>query len=335
MNSKMKTNNKNNLLVGLLGLMGVIATVSVIGYFASKPHKLIIQGEAEATEYRMSGKVPGRVIEFRVEEGDNVKRGDTLAELYIPELYAKLDQAQAAKWAAKAQSNKAIKGAREEQISSAYQIWQKAEAGAEIAKKTYTRVNNLFEQEVLSEQKRDEAYAQYKAAIATTNAAKSQYEMALNGAELEDKQAAKALVERAQGAVDEVLSYIQEKWVISPTDGQITEIFPNIGELVGTGAPIVSITDMNDIWFTFNIREDLLNEMNVGTELEIKIPALPNKTYRTRVTYMKAMASYATWRATKVSGQYDTKTFEVKAKPIENIPNLRPGMTAVIEKIIK
>jgi HlyD family secretion protein len=331
----MKTNNKNNLLVGLIGLIGVITIVSVIGYFASRPQKIIIQGEVEATEYRMSGKVPGRVTQYWIKEGDNISKGDTLAELYIPELNAKLDQAQAAKWAATAQSNKAIKGAREEQIASAYQIWQKAEAGAEISKKTYDRVNNLYKQEVLSEQKRDEAYAQYKAATATAKAAKSQYEMALNGAETEDKDAAKALVDRAQGAVNEVYSYLQERWIISPTDGQISEIFPNIGELVGSGAPIVSITDINDMWFIFNIREELLNEMNVGTELEVVIPALAYKKFKLKVTYMKAMASYATWRATKVSGQYDTKTFEVKAIAMEEIPNLRPGMTAIIEKMLK
>lgn len=332
----MKTiNNKNSMLGGLLGLLGVIVLVSVIGFYAAKPEPLILQGEVEANEYRVSGKIPGRVKEILVEEGMLVKRGDTLAIIDSPELLAKLDQAVAARSAAEAQNRKAIKGARQEQIMGAYEMWQKAEVGVEITKKSFDRVQKLFDKEVIPAQKRDEAEAQYRAAVATSKAAKSQYDMALNGAEKEDKEAALALVSRANGAVNEVESYLGETYIISPSAGEVTEIFPNRGDLVGTGAPLMGITDMSDMWFTFSVREDLLKGMNTGTTVKIKVPALGDKTYEAKITFMKAMASYATWRATKVGGQFDAKTFEVKAKPAEAIAGLRPGMSAIIETVLK
>ena len=328
-------NNKNSMLGGLLGLLGVIVLVSVIGFYAAKPEPLILQGEVEANEYRVSGKIPGRVKEILVEEGMIVKRGDTLAIIDSPELLAKLDQAVAARSAAEAQNRKAIKGARQEQIMGAYEMWQKAQVGVEITKKSYDRVQKLFAKEVIPAQKRDEAEAQYRAAVATAKAAKSQYDMALNGAEKEDKEAALALVSRANGAVNEVESYLGETFIISPSSGEVTEIFPNRGDLVGTGAPLMGITDMSDMWFTFSVREDLLKEMNTGTTVKIKIPALGDKTYEAKITFMKAMASYATWRSTKVGGQFDAKTFEIKAKPTEAISGLRPGMSAIIETVLK
>ena len=327
--------NKNSMLGGLLGLLGVIVLVSVIGFYAAKPEPLILQGEVEANEYRVSGKIPGRVKEILVEEGMIVKRGDTLAIIDSPELLAKLDQAVAARSAAEAQNRKAIKGARQEQIMGAYEMWQKAQVGVEITKKSYDRVQKLFDKEVIPAQKRDEAEAQYRAAVATAKAAKSQYDMALNGAEKEDKEAALALVSRANGAVNEVESYLGETFIISPSSGEVTEIFPNRGDLVGTGAPLMGITDMSDMWFTFSVREDLLKEMNTGTTVKIKIPALGDKTYEAKITFMKAMASYATWRSTKVGGQFDAKTFEIKAKPTEAISGLRPGMSAIIETVLK
>ncbi len=326
-----KSNNKNSLLIGLLGLIGVIAIVSIIGYYAAKPEPLILQGEAEATEYRVSGKVPGRIKEFLTEEGTMVEKGDTLAIIDSPELLAKLDQAEGAQLAAEAQNRKAIKGARSEQITGAFEMWQKAEAGVEIAKKSFDRVQNLYNKEVVPAQKRDEAEAMYKAAVATSRAAKSQYDMAVNGAESEDKASALALVFRAKGAVSEVRSYMGEMYVLAPAAGEVSEIFPNRGELIGTGAPILSITDLSDMWFTFSVREDLLNGLTVGSTIKLKIPALGNQTIDAKVTFVKAMASYATWRSTKVSGQFDAKTFEVKAVPQSKIDALRPGMTAIIQ----
>lgn len=330
----MKKSN-NDLRVGLIGLIIVVVLVFVIGLYVYKPEKEIIQGEAVASEVRISGKVPGRIHNFLSEEGSQVHAGDTVVVIESPELYAKLDQANAAEDAAQAQNQKAINGARKEQIAGAYEMWQKANVGVDISKKSFERVQRLFDKGVIAAQKRDEAEAQYKAAVATAKAAKSQYDLAVSGAQTEDKEAALALVNRAKGAVQEVKSYLQETTLTSPIDGEISEIYPKQGELVGTGAPIMSVVNLNDIWFTFNVREDLLGNMKMGSVFTVKIPALNNETAQVKINYIKALASYATWKATKVSGDFDVKTFEVRARPVKKIADLRPGMTALIEESAK
>lgn len=321
----------SNVLLAFFTLVAAIVIVSVIGFFTLGKGPEIIQGQAEATEYRVSSKVPGRILKYFVTEGDQVKAGDTLAILEAPDVMAKLMQAQAAEQAALAMNQKANKGTRSEQLQAAFEMWQKAKAGLEIAEKSYKRVNNLFEQGVVSEQKRDEAKAQYEAMKATEKAANAQYTMAKNGAQTEDKAMAAAQVERAKGAVAEVSSYINETYLVASADGEVTEIFPKVGELVGTGAPIMNVAQMDDMWVTFNVREDLLKDFTVGGEIKAYIPAL-EKDAVLKVYYMKDLGSYAAWKATKTTGQFDLKTFEVRAKAVETVENLRPGMSAIIEK---
>lgn len=322
----------DNLIIGLIVLIVIIAIVAVTGLVVSKPAPDIVEGEAEATEYRISGKVPGRIEAFYAQEGDMVKKGDTLVLIDSPEVRAKLAEATAARSAATAQSNKAKTGARKEEISGAYEIWQKALTGEDIAKKTLDRATRLHDQKVISDQKFDEATAQYNAAAATAEAAKSQYDMALKGARVEDKEAALALVDQANGAVMEVESYLSELRLTSPADGVISARYPKVGELVGTGAPIMTVSDLNDMWFTFNIREDNLHSMKNGDVVKVKIPALDNRIVVTKVTYLAARESYATWRATKDTGEYDAKTFEVRTVPSDKVEGLRPGMTGIIVK---
>lgn len=325
-----KTQKKGNLLLGIIVLVALIAAVAVLGIIFSKPKEAVIQGEAEAAEYRISGKVPGRIEAFYAAEGDMVHKGDTLVLIDSPEVRAKLAQANAAYAAAAAQRNKANTGARKEEIAGAYEIWQKALVGKDIAKKTLDRATRLHEQNVISDQKFDEATAQYNAAAATAEAAKSQYDMAVKGAREEDKAAAIALVDRANGAVMEVKSYLSELKLTSPVDGVISARYPHVGELVGTGSPIMTVTDLSDMWFTFNIREDKLHSMKSGDRLRLSIPALDGKEIEATVTYIAARESYATWRATKETDQYDAKTFEVRAVPTSKIDGLRPGMTAIV-----
>lgn len=327
---KEKAENTRNLRIALVGLITVIVIIFIIGWIIYKPEPVVIQGSAEASEVRVSGKLAGRIQQFRAEEGQWVEKGDTLVSIDSPEIHAKLAQATAVQNAAKAQDRKAQKGARNEVIQSAYEMWQKAEVGTDITKKSYDRVQRLFEKGVVTAQKRDEAEAQYQSAVAQAAAAKSQYEMAKNGAELEDKAAALAMVDQAQGAVQEVEAYMKEITLIAPISGEITEIFPKQGELVGTGAPIMNIVDLDNIWFNFNVREDLLNDMKKGAVITVKIPALNNQEAKLEITYIKAMASFATWKATKTTGDFDLKTFEVRAKPTEPIKDLRPGMTALV-----
>jgi HlyD family secretion protein len=210
-------------------------------------------------------------------------------------------------------------------------VWQQASAGLEIARKSYERVQRLFDEGVMSAQKRDEALANYKAFEAQEKAAKSQYEMAKNGARREEKQAAQAQVNRAKGAVEEVNSYIHETVQVAQVDGEVSSIYPKVGELIGTGSPIMSISVMDDLWGTFNVREDQLKGLKVGDEFTAFSPAF-NKELRMKVFYIKDEGSYAVWKATKTNGQYDLKTFEVKARPIQKFEGLRPGMSLIVKK---
>ena len=307
----------SNMLLAFLTLLGIVAIVALVGFFMLRKGPEIVQGQAEVTEYRVSSKV--------------VQAGDTLAILEAPDIQAKLEQARAAEAAAQAQNEKALKGARHEQVQAAYEMWQKAQAGLTIAEKSYKRVKNLFDQGVMSAQKLDEVTAQRDAAAATEKAAKAQYDMARNGAEREDKAAAAALVERAKGAVAEVQSYIQETILTAQMPGEVSEIFPKVGELVGTGAPIMNVAVMEDMWVTFNVREDLLQGLGMGSEFEAYVPAL-DRTIPLKVYYLKDLGTYAAWKATKTTGQFDLKTFEVRATPQEKVEGLRPGMSVILKK---
>ncbi|MBQ2554723.1 MAG: efflux RND transporter periplasmic adaptor subunit [Prevotella sp.] len=324
-------NNTKSLWIGIGVVIVVVAIIALIGLFAIRPEPEVLMGEVMASEYRVANKVPGRIDTIFVEEGQTVKTGDTLAFVSSPEVDAKMMQAKAARNAATAQSVKAQNGARQQQVASAYEMWQKAQVGVDIAKKSYDRVQALYEKNVVSAQKRDEVEAQYKAAVATANAAKQQYDMAMEGAQNEDKMAAQALVAQASGAVSEVQSYIDSRYLLAPCNGEVVEIYPKRGELAGTGSPVMSVLDMSDVWFTFSVREDMLKDLKVGAEVEVNIPALGEQRYKAKVTQLKAMASYATWRATKMTGQYDVKSFDVKLVPVEHITDLRPGMTVIIK----
>lgn len=329
----MDTENKSgSKLLPILIFAAVIILVGLYGFFFLNQEDNIIQGEAEVTEVRISSKVPGRIYQYLVEEGSFVKKGDTLAILSIPDIDAKLAQANAARQGAAAQNQKAIKGARVEQIQGAHEMWQKAKVGVDIAQKSLTRVQNLFDKGVVTAQKRDEVQAQLDAAIATERAAKSQYDMAVNGAEREDKDAAMALLDRASAAVTEVESYIAESYLISPTDGKVSEIFPNEGELVGTGAPIMNIAKLDDKWGSFNIREDhLKNFKDIGATFKAYVPALEKEVDMT-VYYVKDLGSYAAWKATKTTGQFDRKTFEVRARFNDPSVDVLPGMSLIIKE---
>ena len=320
-----------NILLAVMGFAAVVVIVALIGLIALDRDPDIIQGQVEVSEYRVSSKVPGRILEIRVKEGDYVKAGDTLAILDAPDVRAKMEQAQSAESAAAALELKAKNGARKEQIQGAFSVLQQAKAGFEIAEKSYNRVQRLFDEGVMSAQKRDEAFASYKAMEAQMKAAQSQYDMAVNGARMEDKLAASAQVGRARGAVQEVNSYIHETVQIAQKEGEVTDIYPKVGELVGTGSPIMSIAMMDDMWGTFNVREDQLNDMHVGTEFTVFVPPF-NKDVKMKVYHLKDQGSFAVWKATKANGQYDLKTFEVKARPVEKLEGLRPGMSLVIKK---
>ena len=325
----MKENSKT-LLAGLAAIIGAVAVVALVGIFAIRPQKEAIMGEADATEYRVSNMVPGHIDQLFVSEGDCVHAGDTLAHIGSRQVDAKMQQAQAVKKAASAQSRKAKGGARGQQVEMAYQVWQKAQAAEAVYKKSYDRIKGLYDKGVVSAQQFDEVDAKYKAAQADCAAAEQQYLMAKEGAQREDIDAAAALVKQAGGAVAEVQSYLDDSYLIAPCDGEVVEVYVKIGDLVGTGAPVISILDRSDSWFSFSIREDMLGNIRNGDSVQVHIPALGKQRYACTVRKVQAMASYATWRATKTLGQYDVKSFDVKVVPQKDIEGLRPGMTAIL-----
>lgn len=325
-----KTQHKNILLT-VAAFTVVVVIIAVIGTLVFKSEPEIIQGYVEVSEYRVSSKVPGRVLELRVKEGDYVNVGDTLAIIDAPDVKAKLTQAESAESAASAMDQMANNGARREQINGAYALLQQAKAGLEIAQKSYNRVQRLYDEGVMSAQKRDEAFANYKAIEAQVKAAQSQYDMAVNGARREEKMAAAAQVNRAKGAVQEVNSYISETMQIAQKAGEVSDVYPKEGELIGTGSPIMSVSLLDDMWGTFNVREDQLNGMRIGSVITAYAPAF-KKDIKMKVYYIKDQGSYATWKATKANGQYDLKTFEVKARPMTKVEGLRPGMSLVLKK---
>lgn len=318
------------LILTIVIVLLVLAALAIFGFLCIKQGPDTIQGQADATEIRISGKLPGRVAQIFVEEGQKVKTGDTLVKINSSLIDARLDQAQAMENAASATNARVDAGTRSQIIQSAYDVWQQAKAATGIARKTYDRMQNLFAKGVVSEQKRDEAKAAYDAASAGESAAKSQYELAKAGAQKEDKLAAEAMVNVAKGGVREVNALLEDQYLVAPCDGEITVIYPNVSELVATGAPIMSL-QKDDHWVVFNVRETVLKDIKMGSELKVRIPAL-DVTESVKVFYIKDLGTYANWQATKSTGDFDARTFQVKARPVKKIKDLRPGMSVILEQ---
>ena len=304
--------------IAILVFIIVVALLAYCGMYAyDQANTLILQGEVDTKTVDLSSKVVGRVLKINVQKGDSVKKGDILIELDTPEINAKAEQADAMLALAMAQQAKVNNGTREEQIGM-------AKANFDVAKKTYDRMNRLHKEGVIPTQKLDEATAKYQAA-------KEQYTMLVNGAQNEDKLSAAAPVKRARGANAEVSSYLKENKIVAPMDGIVTELTVEEGELVGAGSPVVTIVDNSDCWVTFNLREDLLSKVKNGTEFDVNIPAVGDKPVKVKVNYISVMGNFANWRATKAKGEFDMKTFEVRAIPIEPQNDLRAGMSATFD----
>ena len=320
---------KRNVIWLIIAVVVIIAVVALVGWYLKRSEPTIIQGTVECTTYKASSKIAGRIEEMKVEQGDHVTKGQLLYVLSTPELDAKLRQAEAVKSAATALDQKALAGARVQQIEAELNMWQKAQAGKELAQKTYDRVKALYDKGVVPEQKFDEADANYRAMVATEMAAKAQYDLAVAGASKEDKDAAAAQVQQAEGVVSEVESYISDAMVYAPVDGEVSTIIAEQGELVGTGYPVVAILDTTDTWVTFNIKETLLPKITVGMKMTTYVPAL-DRNVELEVSYISVQADFATWSATRTQGSFDIRTFAVKARPVTDVENIRPGMSVLV-----
>lgn len=320
----------------LLLTMGIVivavAIIAIIGFvFMNKPAD-IIEGQAEGTTVRISGKLPGRVVEFFVEEGDTVHAGDTLVHIHSSLVDAQLTQAEAMQEVAEAQNRKVDAGTRSQIVKAAYDLLQQANAAVTITEKTYRRMENLYKEGVMSEQKRDEAKAAYDAAVAAKGAAESQYSLAKAGAQKEDKESTAAMVSAAGGGVAQVEALLEDSYLTAPFDGTIDQVYPQEGELVALGAPIMSLLRKDKRWITFNVREELLTDLTMGKKINVKVPALGMKDIEVEIYYIRDMGSYATWHSTKATGSWDSRTFEIKARPTEKVEGLRPGMSVIYEK---
>ncbi len=330
--STSEARTSRSLLITLACVVAVAIVVAIIGFcFMNRPVD-IIEGQVEGTTNRISGKLPGRVVEFFAHEGDTVHAGDTLVRIHSSVAEAQLTQALAMQDVARQQNRKVDAGTRKQIVQGAYDLWQQAKAAAAITKKTYDRVERLYSEGVMTEQKRDEAKAAYDAAVAGENAAKSQYDLAVAGAQSEDKQSAAAMVEAATGSVDQVQALLDDAFLTSPCDGIVDQVYPQVGELVMLGAPIMSVLKSDDRFIVFNVREEMLNDLTMGKKISVMVPALGKKDIDAEIYYIRDMGSYATWRATKTTGSWDSRTFEIKARPVEKVENLRPGMTVVYNK---
>ena len=322
--------NKILIIISTL-IIGLIFWVGATFYQAYQPKPLLLQGEIDAQTYNISSKVAGRINQIAVKKGDVVKVGDFIFAISSDEVKAKLKQARASKNAAEAIKNKADSGARKEEIEAAYNQYKKAQAAEDLMKTTYERVKKLYDEGVVSEQKHDETYTKYRAAKYTTNAAKQLYIMAKEGARSEDKQAAFAKEQVYAGKIDEVEAYIKELNLYSFHNGEVSSVLIHEGELAPTGFPVVTLTDINDSWARFTIREDLLKNFKKGNKFSVKIPALSDKSYEYEVSFISVMGSFATWKAPQAGKGFDMKSFEVHMRPTKQIKDLRVGMSVLLE----
>jgi len=319
-----------SLLAVVAFVIGLVSWVSYTFYEAYQPKPLVLQGQIDAQSYNISSKLPGRISAVFVKKGDRVEVGDAIFSLSSPEVDAKLKQAEAAKDAAGAQKIQADNGARKQEIQAAHDQWQKAKAAEALMFTTYNRINTLYEQGVISQQKRDEVYTQYKAAQYTSNAAGQMAQMAKEGARKEIKAAASAQERVYEAKVDEVNVYIKEASQYAFNKGEVTQILIHSGELAPTGFPVVSIIDIEDSWAKFAVREDYLKLFIQDKIFQAKIPALGSESYEFRVAHIAVMGDYATWRATESGKGFDMKSFEVELRPIKPIKDLRVGMSVLL-----
>lgn len=311
-------------------VMAVVAVFTVLGIVFMKERPLILQGEMEATEIRISGKLPGRIDTFLVREGDWVKQGDTLVVINSPEVHAKYRQVNALKEVAELQNRKVDAGTRRQIVATAWQLWNKSKSDLALAQTTYRRIRTLYADSVVSSQRKDEVEAVYKAAAAAERAAYEQYQMAVDGARREERQSAASLVNAAQSTVDEVSALLVDARLTAPESGQIATLFPKRGELVAPGTSIMNLIVMDDMYVVFNVREDLMPHFRMGETVEADVPAIGRKRVQFRIDYISPLGSFATWKSTRQAGSYDLRTFEVHARPLSQVSGLRPGMSVLL-----
>jgi len=334
-NAEKSARTKKALLAGLaLIVFAVIAYGLYKSTQQSEPETITLQGQMQMQQTSIAAKVPGRIAQIMVTEGDAVTAGQQLVEMDSPEINAKIDQARAGKQIAQSQLDKAENGARPQEIAQAKAAWQANKAASDLAKNTYQRVNRLYEEGLMARQKRDEAYAQYLATEDQTEAARLQYDLALEGARSEDKSAATAQVAQVDAQLDEALVAKEEANLKSPIAGIVDNVIVSAGEVIGQGVPLLTLVDTNDQWVVLNVTESYLNQFAIGQTFIGTIPALSSadKPYSKQFTVYatSTLSDFATWRPTNNDDGFDVRTFEVKARPSTPDTRIRSGMSVVV-----
>ena len=323
--------NRKSLSIAFIVLLSAVVVITLIGQLTARKPPIILQGQVEATEIRISGKLLGRVDSLLVREGDAVHEGDTLVVINSPIVEAQYRKTEALHRATQEENRKVDRGTRRQVVESAYQVWQAAKSQAELAAKTYERIHVLYIDSVVPRQRYDEAEAAMLTARATERSAYEQYRLAQEGLQREDREASRNLVEAAQNSVDEVGALLVDARLTAPADGHIAGIYPKRGELVAPGAPIMTLVTLDDAYVVFNVREDLMPHIRMGKQFAVSVPALARTDVPMTVYYISPLGSFATWKSTKEVGSYDMRTFEIRLRPEHRVEGLRPGMTVLLE----
>lgn len=321
---------KRYLMIAFIVVLVAVALLTAIGIILMGRQPLVLQGQAETTEIRISGKLPGRIDTFLVREGEWVRQGDTLVVINSPTIEAKYRQVDALEQVAVEQNKKVDAGTRSQIIATARQLWNKSKSDLALAQMTYNRIRTLWRDSVVTSQRKDEVEAIYKGAVAAERAAYEQYQLALSGAQSEDKASARSMVDAARSTVDEVSALLVDARLVAPEDGQIATIFPKRGELVAPGTPIMNLVVMKDVHAVLNVREDLMPNFRMGGRFVADVPALAQKNVEFEIYYISPLGSFATWKSTKQTGSYDMQTFEIHARPTAGVNGLRPGMSVLV-----
>ena len=303
--------SKKSISIAFVIILAITILVSLLGMLLMSHQPLVLQGQIETTEIRISGKLPGRVDSFLVREGDWVQAGDTLVVINSPTIEAKYRQVNALEQVAQEQNKKIDAGTRRQIIATAGQLWNKTKSDLTLAQTTYQRILALYKDSVVTSQRKDEVEAMYRAAQAAERAAYEQYQM-------------------ARSTVDEVSALLVDSRLTAPEDGQIATIFPKRGELVAPGTPIMNLVVMNDAHVVLNIREDLMPQFKMDGTFRAEVPAIGKKDVEFRIYYISPLGSFATWKSTKQTGSYDMQTFEIHARPTQKVEGLRPGMSVLL-----
>lgn len=322
---------KGRPLLFLLALALLVIWLGWRFWLAYQPEPVRLQGQIEAQQYAVSSKVAGRIDQVLVKKGDKLDKGQLVFTLASPEIEAKLSQAKAGEAAAGALAQEAENGARAQQIAAAKDQWQQAKVAATLRGTTYQRIANLHRDGVMPLQKRDEAWTAWQAAKYSEGMAWQQYQLALEGARVETKVAAREKVKMAAGSVAEVEAYLADTRITSPHEGEVAQVLLRSGELAPQGFPVVTLLDMQDAWAQFHVREDLLPQFQVGSEFDASIPGLGDQWVRFKVTHVAVMGDFATWRATDTRQGFDMKSFQVEARPLQPVDGLRVGMSVLVQ----